>query len=340
MNNLCDLLPANVHDKPIYITLTLTTSSANIDDDEGKKEYERLLSDFTTVFSTQIQLNPYRKWTMALADAFIPVDTRLNTTGNSTRDNWFKYGYGLGSNNIFPTKNFFYPSTPTESFNEFAKTLSNLKLQDNLSMIGLDSIVEVGITTQKIANDSERHGCMYIKLKQNLKGGCGINILLPKPTYKSFVGTANTGLFFTYVDGAAIYGVYCVWREEREDMKCTIRSREDLRKGVCFISPFKIGRQQRNNTDRLIDIECSVLESTHISGVPGRILRTILDRHDDFGSLVNEAKRLLYVPVELHEFQTIRVRILDHKTKLPIKYDYDTVIGKPFITVRLEPRYG
>ena len=339
MSDSCDTPPANVHNKPFYITLTPTASAANIINDDGKKEYEILLSDFTTIFSSQIQLNPYKKWSIALTDAFIPIDTRMSAIDDSIKDNWFKYGYGL-ENKIFPGKNFFYPSTDTEEFNEFAKTYNNLMLQNRLSLVGLDSIIEVGVVDEKITKEIERHGCMYIKLKQDLKVNCIIKLTLPKSLYRRFVGTDDLIGFFSYDRGTPIYHVYCSWDYDGEDMTCMINSNIELKKSLCFISPYKISEKQANNNDRLINIECSVLESTRVGGVSGRILRTILNRNGDLNSSIDETKRLVFLPIELHEFQTIRVRILNYETDLPIKYDYDTAVGRPFITARLEPRYG
>ena len=90
--------------------------------------------------------------------------------------------------------------------------------------------------------------------------------------------------------------------------------------------------------NRRIDVEVSVIGSNMISGASGRIIRSVVENASDVNTEVDESRQDMYLPIEIKEFSYIRCRLLNHMSKEPIKYKYETVVGRPFLVLKISPQ--
>ena len=90
--------------------------------------------------------------------------------------------------------------------------------------------------------------------------------------------------------------------------------------------------------NRRIDVEVSVIVSNMISGASGRIIRSVVENASDVNTEVDESRQDMYLPIEIKEFSYIRCRLLNHMSKEPIKYKYETVVGRPFLVLKISPQ--
>ena len=125
--------------------------------------------------------------------------------------------------------------------------------------------------------------------------------------------------------------------EDDTTVKLVVTPTRKIKKGVVGYSQHKVIRRSLDDTMRMIDVECNIIESNKISGIDGRTLRCVVENVSDGFTEVDESKQDIYLPVELHEFSYIRCRLLDHETKAPLQYKYHSVVGRPYIIVRISP---
>ena len=139
-----------------------------------------------------------------------------------------------------------------------------------------------------------------------------------------------------FQDGKAIQVTHSIV-VEGDVVKLVFNPTRKIKKGVVGFSQHRVIRRSLDDTMRMIDVECNIIESNKFSGVNGRTLRCIVENVSNGFTEVEESKQDIYLPVELYEFSYIRCRLLDHETTTPLQYKYDFVVGRPYIIVRISP---
>ena len=186
--------------------------------------------------------------------------------------------------------------------------------------------IEFGIT------NSEN---LYMEFLEDVQKDSIVGVRMNKDILFNFYGGNKPMKFFQ--DGKVIQITHSFVVEDDTTVKLVVTPTRKIKKGVVGYSQHKVIRRSLDDTMRMVDVECNIIESNKISGVDGRTLRCIVENVSDGFTEVDESKQDIYLPVELHEFSYIRCRLLDHETKAPLQYKYDSVVGRPYIIVRISP---
>ena len=258
-----------------------------------------------------------------MTNIFIPLDTRLVSKSNYNR-HWFEYIWCKSSHNShFKQKYYFLSSNEKEDVTEFCRELNrNRIIGHEMSLCKAKVPIEFGITS------SEN---LYMEFLEDVQKDTIVGVSMNKDILFNFY---KAMAFFQ--DGKVIQVTNSIVVED-DAVKLVVNPTRKIKKGVMGYSQHKVIRRSLDDTMRMVDVECNIIESNKISDLNGRALRCIVEKVSDGFTEVDESKQDKYLPVELHEFSYIRCRLLDHETKTPLQYKYDFVVGRPYIIVRRSP---
>ena len=305
--------------KAFYMTLTPTVKA------KTEEEYEQLMSDFETQLRKPIKLDSRMKWRVTMTNIFIPLDTRLVSKSDYNR-HWFQYIWCKASSH-FKQKYYFLHSNEREDVTEFCREFNrNRIIGHEMSLCKTKVPIEFGIT------NSEN---LYMEFLEDVQKDSIVGVRMNKEILFNFYGGNKPMKFFQ--DGKVIQITHSFVVEDDTTVKLVVTPTRKIKKGVVGYSQHKVIRRSLDDMMRMVDVECNIIESNKISGVDGRTLRCIVENVSDGFTEVDESKQDIYLPVELHEFSYIRCRLLDHETKAPLQYKYDSVVGRPYIIVRISP---
>ena len=62
-----------------------------------------------------------------------------------------------------------------------------------------------------------------------------------------------------------------------------------------------------------------------------------MEKASDVNTAVDESKQDMFLLIELREVSYIRCRLLDHASKEQIMYKYNSVVGRPFLVLKISP---
>ena len=259
-----------------------------------------------------------------MTNIFIPLDTRLVSKSDYNR-HWFQYIWCKSSSH-FKQKYYFLNSNEREDVTEFCREFNrNRIIGHEMSLCKRKVPLEFGITS------SEN---LYMEFLGDVQKDSIVGVRMNKDILFTFYGGNKPMKFFQ--DGTVIQITHSFVVED-DTVKLVVTPTRKLRKGVVGYSQHKVIRRSLDDTMQMVDVEFNIIESNKISGVDGQTLRCIVENVSDGFTEVDESKRDIYLPVELHEFSYIRCRLLDHETKAPLQYKNDSVVGRPYIIVRIRP---
>ena len=305
--------------KAFYMILTLTVKA------KTEEEYEKVMSDFETQLRKPIKLDSRMKWRVTMTNIFIPLDTTLVSKSEYNR-HWFQYIWCKSSSHFKQTY-YFLNSNEREDVTEFCRECNrNRIIGHEMSLCKSKVPIEFGIMS------SEN---LYMEFLEDVQKDSIVGVRMNKDILFNFYG-GNKPMKLGQ-DGKVIQVTHSFVVEDDTTVKLVATPTRKIKKGVVGYSQHKVIRRSFDDTMRLVDVECTIIESNKISGVNGRTLRCIVENVSDGLTEVDESKQDIYLPIELHEFSYIRCRLLDHETKTPLQYKYDSVVGRPYIIVRIRP---
>ena len=282
-----------------------------------------------------MMLDPRKKWTMSLMEAVLPIDNRMVRNGQIPNEHWFTYSYGYTSSRTFKEKHYFHSRSNTV-LESFSRTLSELEIGNPLSLMRITSAIEVGVANSNITTEERYIGNTFIRLKEELPAKCGVFLKMPLSLYDSLFG--KTLRFRTYRNARPLGEGDCRWSRGRNVAEGRIMLNEGLKEDTVFIATDRGSFHTNVDRGRLIGIECDLLESNYVSGTPGKILKTLHDgTPENMSETYRESRNPTAVPLAITEFNTIRIRLLNHSTREPVKYDYSSTTGRPYVSVMLRP---
>ena len=320
-----------------YMILTPSISKTIPKTSEEKAHREGLMSDFTVTLKSMMLLNPRKKWVMSLMEAVLPLDDRILRNGQIPNEHWFTYSYGYTSTRTFKEKHYFHSRGGTTVLESFSRALNGLEIGNPLSLTRITSVIEVGVVDSNITTEDRYVGNTFIRLKEELPAKCGVFLKMPLSLYDSLFG--KTLRFRTYYNLKLLGEGDCRWSRSSNMTSGRIMPNSGLKKDTTFIAVEKGSFHTNVGRGRLIDVECDLLESNYVGGIPGKILKTLHDgtSSENMSEIYRESKHPTAVPLAITEFNTIRIRLLDHSTGEPVKYDYSSTTGRPYMSVALQP---
>ena len=257
---------------------------------------------------------------------FIPLDTRLVSKSDYNR-HWFQYIWCKSSSH-FKQKYYFLNSNEREDVTEFCREFNrNRIIGHEMSLCKTKVPIECGITSSESLY-------MDMEFLEDVQKDSIVGVRMIKDILFNFYSGNKPMTFFQ--DGKVIQVTHSFVVEDDTTVKLVVTPTRKIKQGVVGYSQHKVIKRSLDDTMRMVDVECTIIESNKISGVDGRMLRCIVETVSDGFTEVDESKDI-YLPVELHVFSYIRCRLLDHETKAPLQYKYDSVVGHPYIIVRISP---
>ena len=266
---------AYVKGNAFYVILTPTIPKNIPKSSEEKARYESLMSDFTVTFKSMMLLDPKKKWTMSLMEAVLPLDNRILRSGQIPNEHWFTYSYGYTSTRTFKEKHYFHSRGGTTVLESFSRALDELEIGNPLSLTRITSVIEMGVADSSITTEERYHGNTFIRLKEDLPAKCGVFLKIPLSLYDFLFG--KTLRFRTYHGSKLLGESECRWSRGGNTTTGKIMSNGGLKKGTAFVAADKGSFHSNVDCGKLMDIECDLLESNYISGIPGKILKTLHD---------------------------------------------------------------
>ena len=328
-------MTAKLRSKAFHMTLTPTIQSTT------HSQYEKMMSDFSTQLRTFVKLDPSKKWKVTLTNAFIPIDTRFFNHHGKYQQQWFQYIWRESHrDDVFEEKHYFLNNNVWDDISEFVKEFNrNRIIGHNISLCKIDIPIELGLSANEF---------LYIRFKEDIVTGSTVGFRLPAGMGYRFIGTTEIDkdvfkgtIFKGYLkDSPAVDIPYKITVNNDDDTMDILFSpihATAIRKDTIATSAFKCIRHKEEDGSRIIDIECSIVESNKIAGIPGKTLRCVVDNVSDGTTEIPESKQDMYLPVELHEFSYISCRLLHHSTLTPIEYKYESVVGRPYIVLKIAP---
>ena len=89
--------------------------------------------------------------------------------------------------------------------------------------------------------------------------------------------------------------------------------------------------------NRRVDVEVSIIASNKVPGTTGQIIRSVTENAFDVNTEVDESKHYMFLPIQIKEFSYIHCRLLHHVNKLPLKYKYETIVGRALLVLKITP---
>ena len=319
-----------------YVILTPSISKTILKTSKEKAHREGLMSNFTMTLKSMMLLNPRKKWVMSLMEAVLPLDSRILRNGQIPNEHWFTYSHGYTSTRTFKEKHYFHSRGGTTVLESFSRALNRLEIGNPLSLTRIRSVIEVGVADSSITTKERYHGNTFMRLKEELPAKCGVFLKIPLSLYDPLFG--KTLRFRTYHDLKLLGEGDCRWSRGSNITIGRIMSNSGLKKDTTFFAAEKGSFHTNVDRGRLIDIECDLLESNYVGGIPGKILKTLHDgTSENMSEIYRESKHPTAVPLAITKFNTIRIRLLDHSMGEPVEYDYSSTTGRPYMSVALQP---
>ena len=294
---------------------------------------------FVNLYNPSIILDGNRKWEIAIVDAFIPSPKAQSAI---EEDYWFQYSIGLNAKDDerFLERYYYNPAKLGTVFESLAEKLN--KVQQSPDLLGEYTSTRIKPAIRLFLND-EGYGCVEV-LQAMVEGEFAI-FKIPEPQYVDFFG--GTGAFNAYLNGELINNLpgfppYCYYHTYFDELRIgyyRYRGFEDdalqavALKGGIFVSKEKAKPHPRKTPSiQLMDVECNIIKTNKVGGTKEgmRILGTI---YPD----IPEKKILTYVPLEVLSFDTIRIKLLDSFTKVPLSVSKDNLLEKYYIVINIRP---
>ena len=324
-------MSSKLRSNAFYMTLTPTVQSTT------RSQYGKMMSDFSTQLRTPVRLNPAKKWRATLANIFIPLDTKFLNHG-IYKHHWFQYIWcEAKQDGIFEEKHYFLNTNEWDDVTEFVKEFNrNRIIGHDISLCKVEIPIELGITANEF---------IYIRFNQDIAKGSTVGFRLHgRVGYKLLgINTAQFkgSIFNSFLNETPVDNIpYTITVNDDDDTMDILFTPTDdkIMKNTTTTSKFKYVRHREEDGSRMIDIECSIIESNKIAGISGRTLRCVVDNLLDGITEVSESRQDMYLPIELHEFSYIRCRLLHHGTLVPLEYKYESVVGRPYIVLKIAPQ--
>ena len=279
-----------------YMILTPIVPKTIPKSSDEKARYESLMSDFTVTFKSMMLLDPGKKWVMSLMEAVLPLGNRIFRNGQTSSEHWFMYSYGYTSTRTFKEKHYFHSRSDASVLESFSRALDELEIGNPLSLMRITSVIEVGVVDSSITTEERYHGNTFIRLKEELPAKCSVFLKIPLSLYDFLFG--KTLRFRTYHDSKLLGESECRWSRSGNITTGRIMSNDGLKEGTAFVAVEKEGFHANVDRGNLIDIECDLLESNYISGIPGKILKTLHDgTSENMSEIYRESKHPTAVPL-------------------------------------------
>ena len=321
-----------------YMTLTPTVTSTLT-----RTKYEKLMSDFETQLRKPIKLNPNYKWRATLMNTFIPIDLSLVKSANYT-NYWFQYVWGeqksLSAIPVFSEKHLFI--SDGDHFQEFCRVFNN-----NSKNIGNDYTLTKTSVPVTISENDE--GKMVLTFTNDIPVKSFIGFRMYPGFAKQFLGvtddefkddTIRRNLFRIELANTRIRLQTIVIENTRRNYVSVIFSNltNIIKRGTTATCVRKIIKNKTDDEiNRRVDVEVSIIASNKLSGTTGQIIRSVTENASDVNTEVDESRQDMFLPIQIKEFSYIRCRLLHHVNKQPLRYKYETIVGRPFLVMKITP---
>lgn len=336
-----------------YLARTSSFNMVLASDDAG--------GEFWNTYKPSIILDNHRKWEIAIIDAFMPS---LRIQSEVKEDHWFQYIVMLRSaedNNInidAYNKNkrylHYHYYDPTKFDTIFASLAGKFhQVQESPDFLGEYTNTRLK-PRLRLFVDEEGYGC--IEILEEMRSGESAMLSIPDDQYLEFFGGSTA--FYGYLNGKLITQPsdvmktgrvpYCYYNKDTKDLQVVNWGYDDSLpddalkdvelKGGIFKSTEKSMQHPRRaigGSQPLIDVECNIIETNRLGGIKEgmRILGTLYPS-------IPENKSLTYVPLETLSFDSIRIKLLDSFTKVPIVISEDkksSFAKKSYIVINIRP---
>ena len=273
-----------------YTTLTPTVQSTT------RSQYGKMMSDFSTQLRTPVRLNPAKKWRATLANIFIPLDTKFLNHG-IYKHHWFHYIWcEAKQDGIFEEKQYFLNTNEWDDVKEFVKEFNrNRIIGHDISLCKVEIPIELGITANEF---------IYIHFNQDIAKGSTVGFRFHgRVGYKLLdINTAQFkgSIFNGFLNETPVDNIpYTITVNDDDDTMDILFTPTDdkIMKNTTATSKFKFIRHREEDGSRMIDIECSIIESNKIAGISGRTLRCVVDNLLDGSTEVSESRQDMYLPI-------------------------------------------
>ena len=110
-----------------------------------------------------------------------------------------------------------------------------------------------------------------------------------------------------------------------------------IRRGTTATCVRKIIKNMSDDEiNRRMDVDVNIITSNTLSGTTGQII-SVNDNASDLNTDVDESRQDMFLPIQIKQFSYIRCRLLHHVNKQPVKYKYETIVGRPFLVLNITP---
>ena len=111
-----------------------------------------------------------------------------------------------------------------------------------------------------------------------------------------------------------------------------------IRRGTTATCVRKIIKHKNDDEiNRRVDVEVSIIASNKLSGTTGQIIRSVTENVSDVNTEVDESRQDMFLPIQSKEFSYIRCRLLHHVNNQPLQCKYETIVGRPFLVLKITP---
>ena len=323
-----------------YMTLTSTITSSLT-----RAKYEKLMRDFETQLRKPIKLNPNVNWHATLMNTFTPIDLSLVKSVNYT-NYWFQYVWDeqkrLAAIPVFSEKHLFI--SDGDHFQEF-RNVFNIESKN----IGNNYSVTNTSIPMTISTDDDDDEKMILTFTNDIPVKSVIGFRIDPGFAKRFLGvtddefkiqTTRRNLFRIEVEDKRIHIPTNVIETTRQNYVSGIFTNltSVIKKGTTATCVRKIIKNVIDDEiNRRVDVEVSIIASNKLSGTTGQIIRSVSENASDVNTEVDESKQDMFLPIQIKEFSYIRCRLLHHVNKQPLKYKYETIVGRPLLILKITP---
>ena len=328
----------SVMNDEFYMTLTPTVTSTLT-----RTNYEKLMSDFETQLRKPIKLNPKYKWYASLMNTFIPIDLSLVKSADYT-NYWFQYVWSVqkhpSSIPVFSEKHLFI--SDGYHFEEFCRVFNN-----NSKNIGNDYTLTK--TSIPLPISENEYGKMVLTFTNDIPVKSFIGFGMYPRFAKQFLGLTDDEftqqsirrrLFRVESDNKRIHLQPIIFENTRGNYVSVIFSNltKVIKRGTTATCVRKIIKHKNDDEiNRRVDVEVSIIASNKLSGTTGQIIRSVTENASDVNTEVDESRQDMFLPIQIKEFSYIRCRLLHHVTKQPLQYKYESIVGRPFLVLKITP---
>ena len=322
-----------------YMTLTPTITSSLT-----RTNYEKVMSDFETQLRKPTKLNPNFNWCATLMNTFISIHLSLVKSAKYS-NYWFQYVWGeqkrLAAIPVFSEKHLVI--SDGDHFQEFRNVFNN-----NSKNIGNDySLAKTSIPMTILTDDNDEK--MLLTFTNDIPVKSVIGFRMDSGFAKRFLGvtddefkmqTIRRNLFHIEVDNKRIHIPTNVIENTHQNYVNVIFTNltSVIKKGTTATCVRKIIKNVIDDEiNRRVDVEVSIIASNKLSGTTGQIIRRVTENASDVNTEVDESKQDMFLPIQIKEFSYIHCRLLHHVNKQPLKYKYETIVGRPLLVIKITP---